>query len=54
VADYLAGQGVDTQKIHSDCFGAVKLSDKCRRDPKCARDTDRENRRVEVYITSQK
>lgn len=52
VVDYLTSQGVDMLKIRSAFYGAVKLSDKCRRNPKCAIDTDRENRRVEIYISN--
>jgi outer membrane protein OmpA-like peptidoglycan-associated protein len=53
VSDYLTSQGIDNQKIKSNYFGAVKLSDKCRQNPKCIHDTDRENRRVEIYIANQ-
>jgi outer membrane protein OmpA-like peptidoglycan-associated protein len=52
VVDYLASQGVDMLKIRSAFYGAVKLSDKCRKNPKCVVDTDRENRRVEIYISN--
>ena len=53
IVDYLSSQGVDMLRIRSAFFGAVRLSDKCRRDPKCAGDTDHENRRVEIYISNQ-
>ena len=54
VVDYLTSQGVDMLKIRSAFFGAVKLSAECKRRPKCVVDTDRENRRVEIYISNQK
>ena len=54
VVNYLSSQGINKNRIQSSFFGAVKLSDKCRRNPKCVTDTDRENRRVEIYITNQK
>ena len=54
VVDYLSSQGVDMLRIRSAFYGAVKLSDKCRNDAKCMTDTDRENRRVEIYISDKK
>lgn len=53
VIDYLSSQGVDMLRIRSAYFGGVKLSEKCRKNPRCIAETDRENRRVEVYITVQ-
>jgi outer membrane protein OmpA-like peptidoglycan-associated protein len=52
VTDYLSSQGIDMQKVHSAFFGAVQLSTQCRKDPKCVVNTDRENRRVEVYVSN--
>ena len=52
VVDYLSSQGVDMLRIRSAFFGAVKLSAQCRKNPKCVVDTDRENRRVEIYIST--
>jgi len=54
VVDYLSGQGIDISRIHSAFYGAVMLSPECRKKPKCVVDTDRENRRVEIYMTNQK
>jgi outer membrane protein OmpA-like peptidoglycan-associated protein/Tol biopolymer transport system component len=54
VVDYLSSQGVDMLRVRSAFYGAVKLSAECRKKPKCVADTDRENRRVEIYITTQK
>ena len=53
VVDFLSSQGVDMLRVRSAFFGAVKLSAKCRKNPKCVLDTDRENRRVEIYISNQ-
>lgn len=50
VVDYLVSQGVSESRMHTAFYGAVKLSPECRKHPKCATDTDRENRRVELYI----
>ena len=52
VVNYLTGQGVNILKIRSSFIGGVKLTDKCRKDPKCAADRDQENRRVEIYISN--
>ena len=54
VVDYLSSQGVSESKVHTAFYGAVKLSPECRSHPKCAADTDRQNRRVEIYISNQK
>jgi outer membrane protein OmpA-like peptidoglycan-associated protein/tetratricopeptide (TPR) repeat protein len=53
VIDFLSSQGVDMLRVRSAFFGAVKLSANCRKSPKCVVDTDRENRRVEIYISNQ-
>jgi outer membrane protein OmpA-like peptidoglycan-associated protein/Tol biopolymer transport system component len=52
VINYMVGQGVNILNIRSSFIGAVRLSDKCRKDPKCADDTDRKNRRVEMYVSN--
>ncbi len=51
VIDYLISEGADMQKITSEYFGAVKLTEKCRKNPKCMTDADRDNRRVEIYLS---
>ena len=51
VVDYLTSQGVDQSRIKSAYFDAVKLSKDCLKKTKCVQDTNRENRRVEVYVT---
>ena len=54
VVDYLVSQGINESKVHTAFYGAVKLSAECRSHPKCASDTDRQNRRVEIYISNQR
>jgi outer membrane protein OmpA-like peptidoglycan-associated protein/tetratricopeptide (TPR) repeat protein len=53
VVDYLASQGIETIRIRSAYFGAVKLSPECKKDAKCVEDTNRRNRRVEVKVGNQ-
>ncbi|MCW3127670.1 MAG: flagellar motor protein MotB, partial [Bacteroidetes bacterium] len=53
VMDYLASQGIETIRIRSTYFGAIKLGKDCLRNPACVEETNRKNRRVEVKVGNQ-
>jgi outer membrane protein OmpA-like peptidoglycan-associated protein len=50
IEHYLLQKGVNPEDISMTFFGAIGLDKECSRNPKCAAETQRESRRVEVRV----
>lgn len=52
IEDYLTGQGVDPKLIQTNFYGGIMLTAECRKDPKCLKEVNKQNRRVELKVVT--
>jgi outer membrane protein OmpA-like peptidoglycan-associated protein len=52
IEQYLTGQGVDPKLIQTNFYGGIKVTAECRKDPKCLKEVNKQNRRVEIKVVT--